>query len=182
MGPVIRDREGKLLSSSTGTPWETRACNKALAAQDFRHICQGDNESVADFIRRMEHTFKVAYGRDSMSQETRNALLHGQLQDGLRYEIMKAPAVSGAQTYSELCLASRNEEKRLLELKKRLQYRADYNGRLPGIFPTKSIELPVESCLSGHNSRSLLRIYKYVNIYLFWRAYLWQTKGNGRRQ
>ena len=57
-----------------------------------------------------------------MSQETRNALLHGQLQDGLRYEIMKAPAVSGAQNYPELCLASRNEEKRLLELKKRQQY------------------------------------------------------------
>ena len=48
-----------------------------------------------------------------MSQETRNALLHGQLQDGLRYEVMEPSAVSGAQTYSELCLASRNEEKRL---------------------------------------------------------------------
>ena len=93
-----------------------------MAAQDFRHICQGDNESVADFIRRMEHTFKVAYGRDSMLQKTRNALLHGHLQDGLRYKIIKAPAVSGAQTYSELCLASQNEEKRLLELKKKLQY------------------------------------------------------------
>ena len=58
-----------------------------------------------------------------MSQETRNTLLHGQLQDGLRYEIMKAPAVSGAQNYPELCLASWNEEKRLFELKKREQYR-----------------------------------------------------------
>ena len=57
-----------------------------------------------------------------MSQETGNVLLHGQLQDGLRYEIMKAPAVSGAQNYNELCLASQNEEKQLLELKKRLQY------------------------------------------------------------
>ena len=57
-----------------------------------------------------------------MSQETRNALLHGQLQDELRYEIMKAPAVSGALSYPELCLASQNEEKRLLELKRRLQY------------------------------------------------------------
>ena len=57
-----------------------------------------------------------------MSQETGNVLLHGQLQDGLRYEIMKAPAVSGAQSYNELCLASQNEEKQLLELKKRLQY------------------------------------------------------------
>ena len=41
-----------------------------------------------------------------MSQETGNVLLHGQLQDGLRYEIMKAPAVSGVQSYNELCLAS----------------------------------------------------------------------------
>ena len=97
--------------------------NKILAAKDFRHISQGDHESVADFIRRLEHTFKIAYGRDCMSQETRNTLLHGQLQDGLRYEIMKAPAVSGAQNYPELCLASRNEEKLLLELKKREQYR-----------------------------------------------------------
>ena len=36
--------------------------NKILAAQDFRHISQGDLESVADFIRRLEHTFKIAYG------------------------------------------------------------------------------------------------------------------------
>ena len=119
--------------------------NKALAAQDFRHICQGDNESVADFIRRLEHTFKVAYGRDSMSQETRNALLHGQLQDGLRYEIMKAPAVSGAQTYSELCLASQNEEKRLLELKKRLQYQQT------GAFKSRHAQTPSTSSASTAN-------------------------------
>ena len=56
-----------------------------------------------------------------MSQETGNVLLHGQLQDGLRYEIMKATAVSGVQSYNELCLVSQNEEKQLLELKKRLQ-------------------------------------------------------------
>ena len=57
-----------------------------------------------------------------MSQETGNVLLHGQLQDGLRYEIMKAPAVSGVQSYNELCLALQNEKKQLLEQKKRLQY------------------------------------------------------------
>ena len=32
---------------------------------------------------------------------------------------MKASAVSGAQSYKELCLAARNEEKRLAELRKR---------------------------------------------------------------
>ena len=35
--------------------------NKTLAAQDFCHISQTDHQSVADFIRRLEHTFKVAY-------------------------------------------------------------------------------------------------------------------------
>ena len=95
--------------------------NKALAAQDFCHISQGEQETVADLIRRLERTFKVAYGRDSMPQETRSALLHGQLQDALKHEIMKAPAVSGAQNYAALFMASRNE-KWLLELRKRQQY------------------------------------------------------------
>ena len=57
-----------------------------------------------------------------MSTETCNALLHGQLQDGLKQELMRTPAVSGAQNISELCVASRNEEKRLIELKRRQQY------------------------------------------------------------
>ena len=57
-----------------------------------------------------------------MSAETRDTLLHGQLQEGLRQEIMRAPAVSGAQSYRKLCLAARNEEKRPAELRKRQQY------------------------------------------------------------
>ena len=96
--------------------------SRALAAQDFRHTSQGDQERVADFIRRLERTFYVAYGREGMSTETRNTLLHGQLQDALKHELMQALAVSGAQSYQELCLAARNEEKRLTELKKRQQY------------------------------------------------------------
>ena len=94
-------------------------CSRALAAQDFRHASQREEESIADFIRRLEQLFKLAYGRDGMSEETRGTLLHGQLQEGLRYEIMRAPAVSGSHGYKELCLASRNEEKRLVELKRR---------------------------------------------------------------
>ena len=94
-------------------------CSRALAAQDFRHASQREEESIADFIRRLEQLFKLAYGRYGMSEETRGTLLHGQLQEGLRYEIMRAPAVSGSHGYKELCLASRNEEKRLVELKRR---------------------------------------------------------------
>ena len=40
----------------------------------------------------------------------------------LRHDIMEAPAVSGAQTYRELCLAARNEEKCLAGLEKRQMY------------------------------------------------------------
>ena len=79
--------------------------SRALAAQDFRHASQQERESVADFIRRLEQLFKLAYGRDGMSDETRGTLLHGQLQEGLRYDIMTAPAVSGSHGYKELCVA-----------------------------------------------------------------------------
>ena len=81
-------------------------CSRTLAAQDFRHAAQRRGEPVADFIRRLEQTFKLAYGRDKMSDETRETLLHSQLQEGLLYELMKAPAVSGSHGYPELCLAA----------------------------------------------------------------------------
>lgn len=44
------------------------------------------------------------------SQETREALLYGQLQEGLRPDLMQNPPVSGALTYQELCMVARNEE------------------------------------------------------------------------
>ena len=93
--------------------------NKSAAAQDFRHTTQRESESVSDFIRRLERMFRVAYGRDDMSSETRDMLLYCQVQ---RYELMKAPAVSGSSQYLELCTAAKNEEKRLADLKKRQQY------------------------------------------------------------
>ena len=96
--------------------------SKTLAAQDFRHLCQDEKESVSEYIRKLERTFRVAYGRDNMSQETRDTLLLGQMQEGLKHEVMKAPAVSGATSYKELCVAAKNEERRLKELQKREHY------------------------------------------------------------
>ena len=96
--------------------------SKAVAAQDFRHATQKDSESVADFVRRLERMFRIAYGRDPMSNETRDTLLYCQLQEGLRYELMRGPAVSGATKYQELCVAAKNEEKRLADLRRRQQY------------------------------------------------------------
>ena len=52
---------------------------KAMAAQNFRHCSQSENEPVSDFIRRLERSFHLAYGHDKMLAETRDALLHGQL-------------------------------------------------------------------------------------------------------
>ena len=95
-----------------------------MAAQDFRHTTQKDAETVPDFIRRLERTFRVAYGRDNLSIETRDTFLYGQLQDGLCPDLMHNPAVSGALTYKELCMAARNEEQRIAEMKKRKLYRS----------------------------------------------------------
>ena len=89
---------------------------RSLAAQDFRHMMQQETESVSDFIQRLERTFQIAYGRDRMLKETRDTLLHSQLQEGLRDELMRSPTVSGAQTYLELCLTAKNEEKQLASL------------------------------------------------------------------
>ena len=95
--------------------------SRALAAQDFRHASPHEGESVADYIRCLKQLFWRAYGREEMSDETRETLLHSQLQEGLLYKLMKAPAVSGSHAYRELCLAA-SSEKRLVELAMRRQY------------------------------------------------------------
>jgi len=84
--------------------------SKTLAAQDLHHTVQSDSESVADYIRRLERNFHIAYGRDGIIAEARDALLYGQLHEGLCYEIMKAPGVSGVDSYSALCIAAKSEE------------------------------------------------------------------------
>ena len=98
------------------------AGNQTLSALDFHHAMQKDSEAVADYIRHLERTFQIGFGWDKMSIETRNALLYGQLQSGLAFELSKAPVVSGARNYEELCIAAKNEERRLAELEKRQQY------------------------------------------------------------
>ena len=91
-----------------------------LTAQDFRNTSQGDEEEVGNFIRYTESTFNVACGREGMFSETRDTLLHSHLQKGLKHELMRAPVVSGAQGYKELCLSAQNE-KHLAKLRKRQQ-------------------------------------------------------------
>ena len=79
--------------------------------------------SAAEFIRRLEKAYQVAYGKHSLNKDTRDALLYGQLYEGLRYELMRAPAVSGTQSYQELCVAAKGEEHRLAALRQRQQYK-----------------------------------------------------------
>ena len=57
--------------------------------------------------------------------ETRQTLLYSQHQEGLKYGLIKSPAVSGADSYTQLCIAARHEEKRLNELSRRQQYLKD---------------------------------------------------------
>ena len=103
--------------------------NKAMAAQEFRHCSQMDSEHVADYIRWLEKTFRVAYGWEARTQETRNALLYGQLHEGFLYRLMEAPAVSGATDYSSLCLVARSEERWQTELHKWKQYQSSQEAK-----------------------------------------------------
>ena len=41
-----------------------------MAVQDFRHTVQ-ESESVADYLRRLERSFQLAYDRDNLKSETK---------------------------------------------------------------------------------------------------------------
>jgi len=47
-------------------------------------------------MRWLEHIFRIAHGKGMMAAESREALLHGQMQEGLLLKLMESPAVSGA--------------------------------------------------------------------------------------
>ena len=123
--------------------------SKALAAQDFCHSTQGEQKEVTDYICRVEKTFRLAYGSDGFQPETKDALLFGQLQEGLRQDLMESPAVSGATNYQSLCLAMKIEERRQATLRQRKLFRKppitqtpsakdrDGHGRLPPHDPTR---------------------------------------------
>ena len=104
-------------------------CSKVMAGQDFRRTIQRDGESVSDFICRLEKAYSIAYGGEKMSRETKDVILYGQLQEGLRLSIVRSPGVSGALSYKELCMAAKHEEKRLAEIKKRQDNEKTFTGR-----------------------------------------------------
>ena len=62
------------------------------------------------------------------------------MQEGLRLEVMRSAAVSGAGSYQALCLASKNEERRLAELTKRLQYRKAATPSAPPYSSTTALD------------------------------------------
>ena len=63
---------------------------RVLAAHDFRHVIQKPKEPVATYVSRLGHTFRVAYEHDPISTETRDMLMHSQLQEGLSYKLMQS--------------------------------------------------------------------------------------------
>ena len=152
---VLTGEEKKTILSATAALHDRLDTNnRVLAAQDFRHTIQRPTESVAEYIRRIEQTYRTAYGRDRMSSETRDTLLYSQLQEGLRYDLMQAPAVSGAQGYQQLCIAARNEERRLIELAKRRQYIERQPGAsLPSTVASLAPQNTVSPSLLTQNQR-----------------------------
>ena len=64
--------------------------SKVLVGKDFWHTTQKDSESVANFIQQLEHVFQMAYRNDRMGLKMREAILYGQLQDGLHLELIRS--------------------------------------------------------------------------------------------
>ena len=98
-------------------------------ALDFRHASQKTTEIVSDFVTQLERVFQIAFGHEKLSNETRDMLLYGYLQEGLLYSLMQSPTVSGAQSYRELCLVAKKKEKRLAELRKIQQHLKGTNSQ-----------------------------------------------------
>ena len=91
-------------------------------------------EAVSDYIRRLERAFQIAYGHEKLTTETQDALLYNQLHAGLKLSLVESPAVSGSLigTYKQLCLAAKQEEQRLADLRRRKLYREQpHSGREP---------------------------------------------------
>ena len=149
--------------------------SRIMAAQYFRHASQDEGEKAADFVRRLKRLFQLAYGHDKISAETRHTLLYGQLQEGLRYCIMEAPAVSGATDYQALRLAAKAEEKCLAELRKRRQYHSDTRRQggetQSSQKPTQQQNEPNRSNSGGGNKR--LCLPRMLELWESWPHCLW---------
>ena len=115
--------------------------SRMLGALEFKHMSQHPKEGVCEFITRLEKAFREAYGREPLSKETIDALLFAQLQDGLRYGLVQAPAVSGALCYEKLCIAAKGEERRLVALRKRQELGGgrSHDGLVPPRIRPKSM-------------------------------------------
>ena len=62
---------------------------------------------------------RIAYGRDGLTQERKEAFLNRQLQDGLHSDLIQNPSLSGTLGYKQLC--------RLQETRKGTSRYADVN-------------------------------------------------------
>ena len=113
----LRDVDGTFVDA--GPLHETRNGGVGDDPEDHDETERAKSSSKADLILRLERTFRSAYGHDVMSVETKDTLLYGQLQHGLRLELMQGPAVSGARNYQDLCISAKNEDNCLADLKRR---------------------------------------------------------------
>ena len=96
--------------------------NRVLAGQDFRHALSLW-PSTSDIWR---YLFKLLM---AVTVLARRLFSYNQLQDGLRYSLIKSPAISGAISYQQLCITARHEEKRLNELARCQQYQKDVSKK-----------------------------------------------------
>ena len=85
-----------------------------------------------------------------------------QIKEGLKQELMRFASVSSALSYAEMCMAAKNEEKRLAEMRKRQQY--DHSRKQASLTPQvsssqkKGPNLRHPENTTGGNGKTLLRV------------------------
>ena len=125
--------------------------------------------SVSDYIRRLEEAYRAAH--PNLPSESRDCLLFYQMQEGVIDRLARAPQVSGALHYTQLCQSALFEERRLAMLQVRGR-RADlvsrtnavptmpsstaYSSRLPQPGQPQQRRRSSHSKLVGHLSASIV--------------------------
>lgn len=120
---------------------------------------------MSSYITRMERAFQIAYGHEKLTTETRDAFLYSQLQAGLKLSLMESPVVYRSLSYKQLCVAAKQEEQPIAELRRCRQYH-EKNGeksQLKGIQEhSRGFIMSVFACMCASMKRlSLLTEHSY---------------------
>ena len=116
--------------------------NQPLSALDFHHAVQKASKVVADYIWHLEHTFQISFGWDNdyyVYGNTKCTVIWPATEWSCIW-VEQSPCNVWSRNYEELCIAAKNEEKKMAELKKQQQFERS-RQIVPAKYSTRSSSL-----------------------------------------